>query len=243
MGADADKTPRGGRTHPPGTSNSNSSTTTVVFNNSNESRDSIDDPSRSSIDESSRSSSKASSINEAATKPPKPRRPTNYAERKSSINKRPTSISAPIRTLTLNQTVLGSPMMASRQTVPSPPVSAKNTPKSAAFTPTLEQSQPLRHIRQIGSVLRTEKTDSPIEDSETQYFTLPPPTRPEKEIPKSPATQMYWHQPPMHGMMKTGPARRSHSVAQIGPTIYIFGGSDGKPPKATNSVFIFDTGT
>jgi hypothetical protein len=89
---------------------------------------------------------------------------------------------------------------------------------------------------------RVESPEEVIEEVEVPYFPLPPPTRPETDVARTPATRMYWHQPPTHGMMPIGPFRRSHSTTQIGSTVYIFGGSDGKYPKATNTVFIFDTG-
>lgn len=232
MGVDVENTPRGGRTYP--------ASNNYPFDNNCNENDPIDDPSRCSIDDSSRSSSKAS-LNDSGAKPQKPRRPTNYAERKSSISKRPSSISAPIKTLTLNHTVLASPM-TSKLSVPSPPVSAKSISK-VAFTPILEHSQPLRHIPKLGNGSRSEPADGGSEATEIPYLTITPPSRPDKEVAKSPATRMYWHQPPTHGMMATGPARRSHSIAQIGPTIFLFGGSDGLPPKATNTIYIFDTGT
>lgn len=234
--SDVDRTPRPATTHP----------STTIYNNndvdpSRTTRDSIDDPHRSSPDDNnsspsmSRSSSKASSI-EATTKPLKPRRPTSYTNRTSSINKRSSGV---LKNLNLNQSNFNS---NSGGSVPSPPVSARATPKTAAFTPILERSQ--EHSRE------TEKRDSRpestqeinVEEVEVPYFPLPPPTRSEVEIKRTPATRMYWHQPPTHGMMAKGPLRRSHSVAQIGSTVYIFGGSDGKPPKATNTVYIFDTG-
>jgi Rab9 effector protein with kelch motifs len=74
------------------------------------------------------------------------------------------------------------------------------------------------------------------------YFTLPLPMRPVDDVPRAPATQMYWHQPPIHGMLPSAPQRRGHAMAQIGSHFYIFGGSDGKPPKATNTMYIFDAG-
>jgi len=200
---------------------------------------------RSSTDESpsmSRSSSKASSI-DRENRPPKPRRPTNYAERKSSISTRP-NLSGQLKNLSLNPAALGN-----RTPFPSPPISAKNTPSTpmatATFTPILEQ--PLERIDRTDSPDRIASRESNRSMEEhweaPPYYPLPAPTRPEVELKKAPATQMYWHQPPIHGMMATGPMRRSHSIAKVGSQFYLFGGSDGKPPqKATNTVFIFDAG-
>ena len=225
---DVDRTPRPAATQPTST-------------NDNESihRNSIDDPLRSSPDDNSpamsRSSSKASSI-ETSSKPPKPRRPTNYAERTSSISRKP-SPSPHVKNLNLNQ----SNFNTKRNSFPSPPVSA--IPK-AAFTPVLERAQ--EHLRVDRAERKNESANQVVVVEEVEveapYFPLPPPTRPEIEVARTPATRMYWHQPPTHGMMATGPLRRSHSIAQIGPTVYVFGGSDGKHPKATNTVYIFDTG-
>ena len=228
---DAERTPRCGTTYPQNNE---------IHENTDPSRNSIDGPSTSSIDESpsmSRSSSKTSI--ETVGKPPKPRRPTNYAERKSSISKRQGLHNQP-KNLNLNQTSLVSPI-SPRNTVPSPPVSAKTTPKTA-FTPILERPQERRRIRENAGTSRSDAANGIVEEKEPTHFPLPPPTNPEKDIPKAPATRMYWHQPLTHGMMATGPVRRSHSVAQIGSTIYLIGGSDGKPPKATNTVYIFDIG-
>lgn len=211
-------------------------------------RDSLDSLNqvRSSIDESpsmSRSSSKASSI-DRENRPPKPRRPTNYAERKSSISTR-VNLSGQLKNLSLNSAALGQ-----RNSVPSPPVSAKNTPitpmATATFTPILEQ--PLQGMKRTDSPDRIASRESNRSMEEhwepPPYYPLPAPTRPEIDVKKAPATQMYWHQPPFHGMMAAGPTRRSHSISKVGSQFYIFGGSDGKPPqKATNTVFIFDAGT
>ena len=180
----------------------------------------------------SRSSSKASSID--GGKPSKPKRPTNYAERKSSISHRG-SISSQIKTLSLTPLASNSPTSI----VPSTPISAISqnmSPASTTYTPLTARPTrpPDRHSL------------SPVEiDSEPEiepYFPIPPPTRPENDVPRSSSVQMYWHQPPMHGMMRTGPARRSHSIAQIGSQFFLIGGTDGKPPKATNTVYIFDAG-
>jgi len=185
----------------------------------------------------SRSSSKASSI-DAPGKPPKPRRPTNYTQRKSSISQRG-SISSHIKELSLNpQPLNSSPILAS------PPVSAAQSmsPSTTTITPRLSPDKPPSQSR------LAERQPIPPVDTEEDveldpYFPLPPPgSQPEVEVPKASAVQMYWHQPPMHGMMRTGPTRRSHSIAQIGSQFFLIGGSDGKTPKATNSVYIFDAG-
>lgn len=208
---------------------------------------------RSSIDESpsvSRSSSKASSIDRGdnSNKPPKPRRPTNYAERKSSISSRP-NLSGQLKNLSLNSAAL---VAGNRNSVPSPPVSAKNItpitpmPMTTTFTPILEQ--PIERTERTEESERIASRESNRSREWEQweappYYPLPPPTRPEVEVKRAPATQMYWHQPPFHGMMATGPMRRSHSIAKVGSQFFIFGGSDGKAPhKATNTVFIFDAG-
>ena len=235
--SDADRTPRPATTHP----------STIIYNDIDPfttTRDSIDDTRRSSPDDNSsdpsvsRSSSKASSIEATtSTKPLKPRRPTSYTNRTSSINKRS---SGALKNLNLNQSNFN---INSGGNVPSPPVSARTTPKVTTFTPILERSQEHSRERETRNS-RPESTEEIIvEEVEIPYFPLPPPTRSEVEVKRTPATRMYWHQPPTHGMMATAPLRRSHSVAQIGSTVYIFGGSDGKPPKATNTVYIFDTGT
>ena len=234
---DADRTPRPATTHP----------STTIYRNDidppSSMRDSIDDAHRSSPDDTnstpsmSRSSSKASSIeNTASAKPLKPRRPTSYTNRTSSINKRS---SGALKNLNLNQSNF---KINSGGNVPSPPVSARTTPKAAAFTPILERSQEHSRERETRNSRPESTQEIIVEEVEVPYFPLPPPTRSEVEVKRTPATRMYWHRPPTHGMMATGPVRRSHSVAQIGSTVYIFGGSDGKPPKATNTVYIFDTG-
>ena len=69
-----------------------------------------------------------------STKPPKPRRPTSYTNRTSSINKRS---SGTLKSLNLYQSNFN---INAGGNVPSPPVSAR-TPKVAAFTPILERSQ------------------------------------------------------------------------------------------------------
>jgi Kelch motif len=203
-------------------------------------RQSIDDLQRSSPEDispsMSRSSSKASSI-DTLSKPPKPRRPTNYAERTSSKR---ASLPQQPKNLNLNQSNFAS--ATQQENVSSPPVSAKETPKPA-FTPIIERSQDSRREPETSSPSPTEPTNQVIEEIEIPYFPLTPPTRPEIDVPKIPSTRLYWHQLPTHGMMSTGPLRRSHSIAQIGFAVYIFGGSDGKPPMATNTVYIFDTGT
>jgi hypothetical protein len=196
-------------------------------------RESLEDVAINESPAMSRSSSKASSI-ETSGKPPKPRRPTNYAERKSSISKRP-SLSGQLKNLSLNPTAM------TKTGAPSPPISA-NSIATAAFTPIIEQSNEHRKAQDEQHTSRTGTPETIEEPESIPYFPLPSPTRPEKDVPKAPATQMYWHQPPTHGVLETGPARRSHSIAQIGSIFYIFGGSDGKPPKATNTVFIFDAG-
>ena len=163
----------------------------------------------------SRSSSKASSI-DTTGKTRKPRKPQNYAERKSSITTKRPGLSGQLKNLNLNQAALHS-----SQNVLSPPASANTTP-NATFTPILESSRPLE--RNNSSASRS--TAIEIVETPPPYYTLPLPIRPADEVPKAPATQMYWHQPPIHGMMPTGPMRRSHAIAQIGSSFYIFGGSD-----------------
>ena len=198
-------------------------------------RESLEDVTINESPSMSRSSSKASSI-ETSGKPPKPRRPTNYAERKSSISKRP-SLSGQLKNLSLNPTA----MTKNSPSASSPPVSAKGT-LTAAFTPIIEHSPESQKAQEDRNSSRTDTPETIQELEEIPYFPLPCPTRPENEVPRAPATQMYWHRAPTHGALESGPARRSHSIAQIGPLIYIFGGSDGKPPKGTNTVFIFDAG-
>ena len=207
---------------------------------------------RSSIDESpsmSRSSSKASSLDRESrdpnSKPPKPRRPTNYAERKSSISSRP-NLSSQLKNLSLNSAALQG---ANRNSVPSPPVSAKHIspitpmPMTTTFTPILEQPLQRTDEAERNASRESNRSREGEQWEAPPYYPLPSPTRPEVEVKKAPATRMYWHQPPFHGMMATGPMRRSHSIAKVGSQFYIFGGSDGRPPhKATNTVFIFDAG-
>lgn len=227
--SDVDRTPRPSTTHPP---------VNLIDIHNNSDRDSPDDFARSSPEDGSimsRSSSKASSIE---GRPPKPRRPTNFGERTSSIHKRPPGH---VPNLKLNQAVLNA-KTDSNSNAPSPPISASISPKPT-FSPVLERTQedqtdPVNLPTPSPMVAENNN----LEPTERPYFPLPFPTRPENEVVKAPATQMYWHQPPIHGMLSTAPMRRSHSIAQIGSMVYIFGGSDGKPPKATNTVFIFDTG-
>lgn len=224
--SDVDRTPRPSTTHP---------SVNLIDINSNVDRDSPDDFARSSPEDGStmsRSSSKASSIE---GKPPKPRRPTNFGERTSSIHKRTNSH---IPNLKLNPAVL-IVTNKSNSNAPSPPISATISPKPN-LSPVLERTQEDHANPPNPSLTVAPKPD--LELTEKPYFPLPLPTRPQAEVAKAPATQMYWHQPPVHGMLPTAPMRRSHSIAQIGATVYFFGGSDGGPPKATNTVFIFDTG-
>lgn len=200
-------------------------------------RESNDSPDDMTPITESPSMSRSSSISiETSGKPPKPRRPINYAERKSSITKKRPTLSGQLNTLKLNQPV---PSPAS-QNILSPPVSANTTP-NATFTPILETSQPSECPTSSSSPSGSTEIGEPPAPP-TPNYPLPLPTRPEQDVPRAPATQMYWHQPPVHGMMATGPMRRSHAIAQIGASFYIFGGSDGKPPKATNTMFIFDAG-
>jgi hypothetical protein len=182
-------------------------------------RSSIDETPRSSPDEMSssmsRSSSKDSSID---TKPLKPRRPTNYAERKSSIR------DTHSKNLSLSSTT--------GVTLPLP----EKIPLMPTFTPILERHSE-SYIQGEGDGMEEQGGGM-----EGQWFDLVMPIRAETEVLKVPATQMYWHRPCTHGMIRTGPMRRSHSISQVGSTFYIIGGSDGKPPKATNTVFTFDAG-
>src|SRR5579859_1432082 len=81
----------------------------------------------------SRSSSKASSVDTGGVKPPKPRRPTNYAERKSSISQA-RGLAGQLKTLSLDQVALSS--LSKREGgVMSPPTSASISPKQAMSTP------------------------------------------------------------------------------------------------------------
>jgi hypothetical protein len=182
----------------------------------------------------SRSSSKASSTETTSGKPRKPRRPVDYAERKSSIHQKRTSLSGQIANLKLTTTTQGA-----GNTVLSPPVSANTTP-NATFTPILETARPLERNALANTV--GSSGDRVVEIPSPPYYTLCVPTRPVHDVARAPATQMYWHQPPIHGMLSSAPLRRSHAIAQIGSSFYIFGGSDGKPPKATNTMYIFDAG-
>jgi hypothetical protein len=126
--------------------------------------------------------------------------------------------------------------------------SPSSTPKNVSFTPIVERAGDAlpKEDREGETASRAESSradSSKTEDSsQSPYFPLPPPTRPATEIARAPATKMYWHQPPTHGMMSIAPFRRSHSIAQVGSSIFLFGGSDGSSPKATDTVFIFDTG-
>jgi len=224
----------------------------------------------------SRSSSKASSIDHApgTTKPPKPRRPTNYAERTSSISLKRASLPAgpqQPKYLNLNQSnfspsskevsagkeqgggSLITPTKGRTGTViRSPGLEAASTPKpvTVAFTPFVEKvtenPQPAKSESDVSpradsAGIEAVSTDD-VEALTVPYFALPPPTRPAVEVARTPATRMYWHQPPTHGMMVQAPFRRSHSIAQVGSSIFLFGGSDGGSSKATDTVFIFDTG-
>jgi Kelch motif len=210
-------------------------------------RDSLDDTPRSSPDDlssttMSRSSSKSSSLESSAlrhSKPPKPRRPTYIAERTSSIK-----ASQP-KNLKLNKAALKNNVVTASQPSPmitssptkraSAPVDAK-TPVISTLTPVIDRSQE----RAAQSERRESYCTCGQRKDQVFSFPLSMPTRPDKDRSKVPATQLYWHQPSMHGMLPNAPPRRSHSIAQIGSSIYLYGGSDGKPPRATNTMFIFD---
>jgi hypothetical protein len=201
-------------------------------------RHSVDEPSRRpSVDESpamSRSSSKASST-DTNSKNSKPKRPAHYAERKSSISQRASVISQ-LKNLSLT------PSSPINTVIPSPPTSASHALSPAVTNYMPSASKPSSSVRQRSDSLSPTDVETQPE-SEAIHFSLPPLKQPETEVPRASPVQMYWHQPPMHGMMSTGPARRSHSIAQIGSRIFIIGGSDGKNPKATDSVYLFDAGT
>jgi hypothetical protein len=245
--------------------NTNTNSTSPGTNNEPLTRASFDDIYRSSPEDNyntsvasspsmSRSSSKASSIDHApgTTKPSKPRRPTNYAERTSSIALKRASLPAPQpKSLTLNQSNFstnstvkegGMFVTPTKGTLRSP-ASVVSTPKTVTLTPVVERARDGQSKETGEASSRAEPVvNEVVENVETPYFPLPPPTRPAVEVARTPATRMYWHQPPTHGMMPTGPLRRSHSIAQVGSSIFLFGGSDGGPSKATDTVFIFDTG-
>ena len=129
-------------------------------------------------------------------------------------------------------------------------MSATPSPSNEVLTPSISAKTPLiasltpvvgRHHEQYVQHEKKRPCNCAKEDK-APFYPLPLPTRPEKETSKVPANHLYWHEPSTHGMLLTAPSRRSHSVAQIGSSIYIYGGSDGKSPRATNSMFIFDAG-
>src|SRR5271156_6748905 len=189
----------------------------------------------------SRSSSKAS-IDNPNSKPSKPRPPSTYAERKSSISsvhKRSNS-SGQIKNLTLTQSTLDSMAITNKNVVMSPSVSV-GTPVTHSFSPVSVSESPKdtatqEHRKSENTLVTKDIYEDP------PYFPLPQPSLPETDVVLAPATQMYWHKPTTHGALSNCPPRRCHSIAQIGSSFYIFGGSDGKHPKATNTMFIFDAG-
>lgn len=190
----------------------------------------------------SRSSSKAS-IDNPNSKPSKPRPPSTYAERKSSISsvhKRSNS-SGQIKSLTLAHSTVNSIALSNKSIGMSPSVSV-STPITHSFSP-VSASESSKEI----AIQEHRKSENAlaVKDiyEDPPYFPLPQPSLPETDVVLAPATQMYWHKPTTHGALANCPPRRCHSIAQIGPSFYIFGGSDGKHPKATNTMFIFDAGT
>jgi len=203
-------------------------------------RHSVDEPPKKgpSIDDSptmSRSSSKSSSL-DTNSKSSKPKRPTNYAERKSSITQRG-SLTSQLKTLALTPAIMNTSPISTGVQSPH----AVTSPSTSNHTPTTPKPRsPILERRSRSNSVSPTETEPEVEDV---YFPLQRPSRPEVDVPRASAVQMYWHQPPMHGMMTTGPARRSHSIAQVGSQFFIIGGSDGKPPKATNTVYIFDAGS